>query len=130
MSWRSKLKYKLGLATPTDLAILDYTEAIRTNPADATNYWFRGVAYAMLNQWPAARRDWERGAELDPDGPAGENARIWLCRSEFVLAEKRKVARRAYLTDLRELMSCATCCLMVIAVIVMLIVALAQGRIL
>ena len=48
-----------------DLAIADYTEAIRLNPNDAVAYNGRGNAYLKKGNYTLAITDWERALQLD-----------------------------------------------------------------
>ena len=50
-----------------ELAIQDYTEAIRLDPLDADGYSNRGVAYSDLGQQELADRDFAKAKELGYD---------------------------------------------------------------
>jgi tetratricopeptide (TPR) repeat protein len=56
-------------------AISDYTEFLKTHPADLEAYSNRGFSQAMLNKLPAALRDFDRAIELAPDNADAYNAR-------------------------------------------------------
>ena len=49
-----------------DLAIEDYTEAIRLRPEYASFYWFRGDAYLKKGDYDRAVEDYTEAFRLDP----------------------------------------------------------------
>ena len=59
-------------------AIADFTSAIRLQPRYPEAYLNRGVAYTGVNKIAEARRDFQKAAEQDPSGEAGQKARKGL----------------------------------------------------
>jgi tetratricopeptide (TPR) repeat protein len=59
-------------------AISDFTSAIRLQTRYPEAYLNRGVAYMTLNKTLEARKDFEKAAEQDPSGEAGQKARKGL----------------------------------------------------
>lgn len=59
-------------------AIADFTSAIRLQPRYPEAYLNRGVAYTGVNKIAEARRDFQKTAEQDPSGEAGQKARRGL----------------------------------------------------
>ncbi|MDH6083955.1 tetratricopeptide repeat protein, partial [Umezakia ovalisporum] len=49
-----------------DLAVADYTQAIKLNPNDAGAYHNRGVVYGKLGDINKAREDFQRAKQLYP----------------------------------------------------------------
>lgn len=43
-----------------------FTKAIEINPANASYYYYRGMAYKKLKQLDLAKKDFQKAAELDP----------------------------------------------------------------
>jgi serine/threonine protein kinase len=68
-----------------ELAIEDYTQAIRLNPASAMAYHDRAVCLARLNENDRALMDYNRALELASDNPLTWNGRgvIYLRRKEY-----------------------------------------------
>ena len=48
------------------LAIVEFTTAIRLNPGYTSAYWARGWAYDYLNQYQQAIQDFDKAIQLDP----------------------------------------------------------------
>jgi serine/threonine protein kinase/Flp pilus assembly protein TadD len=68
-----------------ELAIEDYTQAIRLNPASAMAYHDRAVCLARLKENDRALADYNRALELASDNPLTWNGRgvIYLRRKEY-----------------------------------------------
>jgi tetratricopeptide (TPR) repeat protein len=68
-----------------DLAIADYTEAVRLNPDSAMAYHERAVCLARLNQDDRALPDYDRAIELSPNYALSWNGRgaIYLHRKDY-----------------------------------------------
>ena len=56
-----------------DLAIADYTEAIRINPT-AGRFYNRGLAYRDAGNLDAAIADWEAALRIDPNHAAARRS--------------------------------------------------------
>lgn len=56
-------------------AIADYTSAIRLQPRYPEAYLNRGVAYTGVNKIAEAKEDFQKAAEQDPSGEAGQKAK-------------------------------------------------------
>lgn len=59
-------------------AIADFTSAIRLQPRYPEAYLNRGVAYTGVNKIAEAKQDFQKAAEQDPSGEAGQKAKRGL----------------------------------------------------
>ena len=65
-----------------DLAVQDYSEAIKLEPKNAEAYNNRANAYSLLGQFNHALRDYDQAIKLDP-----KNARIYANRGMIKLRQ-------------------------------------------
>jgi tetratricopeptide (TPR) repeat protein len=63
-----------------DLAVRDYTEAIKLNPKNAESYNNRANAYSLLGKYDDAIKDYDEALKLEP-----KNARIYANRGAVKL---------------------------------------------
>lgn len=80
----ARMYYNRGLAhskrDELELAIADYTEAIKLNPNFADAYYNRGIAYRIKGDYELAIADYTRVIELEPDNADAyyRRSRAWL----------------------------------------------------
>ena len=97
-----------------ELAIKDYSEAIRLDPEHQQAYCFRGILLSDLEKYEEAIKDLEKALELDPDDDLAkdglDDAKIYLQKrdgtGEAGMSEKDKQAIRdkaaTFLDELRK----------------------------
>jgi tetratricopeptide (TPR) repeat protein len=56
----------VGAESVSELSITDYDEAIMLNPADVESCFYRGVAYAAINEYVQAIADFDEAIRLNP----------------------------------------------------------------
>jgi len=79
-----------------DKAIADFTEAVRLDPNDYTNFYFRAIAYIDKGDYDKAIADYNEVERLNPNSGSSLRISIHLAKKDYdkVIADCNEVLRR------------------------------------